>query len=194
MVELILASGSPRRKELLEQVSIPFQVCVTNVDESEIDESDPKKLVELLAKIKGDDVTPKQNQVVLSADTVVSFGGKVLTKPKNAVDALMMLKSLNGNKHQVFTGVRIQSTENDVLFTVCTHVEFWNLPESILQAYIDTGDSFDKAGGYGIQTAGAVLVKQIEGDYYNVVGLPISRVVKCLADFGVYPSFFGETK
>ncbi|MDC3415674.1 Maf family protein [Aquibacillus salsiterrae] len=188
-MKLILASGSPRRKELLEQVSFRFEVLTTDVDESTVIESDPETLVKKLAYRKGEAVTIQDDQVVLTADTVVSFDGQILTKPATVDEAVSMLTKLNGKQHDVWTAVRIKSVKKDVLITQSTSVEFWNVPQKVIDAYVGTGDPFDKAGGYGIQTAGALFVKQIEGDYYNVVGLPLSKVVQCLRDFDVHPSF-----
>ncbi|MCT2537952.1 Maf family protein [Aquibacillus koreensis] len=189
MNQLILASGSPRRKELLEQVGIPCIVRKSDFDESTVTESDPKKLVETLAVEKGNTIDLQADQIVLAADTVVSYKQKVLTKPENEADALAMLKDLNGNQHHVYTGVMIRSTTKQVVFSTCTTVQFLQLTEDELNKYIASGEPFDKAGGYGIQGKGAFLVKEIKGDYYSVVGLPISAVVQLLKEFGVYPVF-----
>ncbi|MBM7572026.1 Maf family protein [Aquibacillus albus] len=190
MAELVLASGSPRRRDLLEQVGFSFVVRSTNIDESFVTADDPKALVESLAQRKGQAISLKEKQVVLSADTVVCYEGNVLTKPDNDDQALQMLNMLNGKEHQVYTGVMIRSLSEEVIFSTVTNVEFWNVPEQVLLQYMNTGEPFDKAGGYGIQSVGAFLVKQIRGDYFNVVGLPISRVVQELIRFHIYPSFF----
>ncbi|WP_226036534.1 Maf family protein [Aquibacillus saliphilus] len=189
MCQLVLASGSPRRKQLLEQVGIPFIVDVAGIDESQVVESNPKQLVEKLAKIKGEAIPVKEGQVILSADTVVSYNDDILTKPSNKEEALRMLSSLSGKKHWVYSGVMIRSIDKECLFSLGTSVRFWDIPEPELKSYINSGDWKDKAGGYGIQSSGAFLVKEICGDYYNVMGLPISTVVKQLREFSIYPSF-----
>lgn len=185
MKKLLLASGSPRRKELLDQVGFSFTVKKSNVDETRVKEQDPRKLVEYLAELKGNAITLGKEEVVLSADTVVSYNGKVLTKPNDQAEAMEMLRQLNGTSHMVYTGVMIKSLKKSVVFSTVTSVQFWEHSEADLLAYIQSGEPFDKAGGYGIQGKGAVLVKEIKGDYYNVMGLPISTVVRELKEFGV---------
>ncbi|MRH42973.1 septum formation protein Maf [Aquibacillus halophilus] len=187
--ELVLASGSPRRQELLKQMGISYSVRITGLDESKITNSDPKKLVEELARLKGENISLQEGQVVLSADTVVSYKDQILTKPTNAKEALTMLSNLNGNTHVVYTGVMIRSKSQASLFSVATEVEFWDMSNVDLKDYVDSGEWKDKAGGYGIQSIGAFLVREIRGDYYNVVGLPLSLVLRQLKEFSIYPSF-----
>ncbi|WP_338079336.1 Maf family protein [Aquibacillus halophilus] len=189
MNELVLASGSPRRQELLKQMGISYSVRITGLDESKITNSDPKKLVEELARLKGENISLQEGQVVLSADTVVSYKDQILTKPTNAKEALTMLSNLNGNTHVVYTGVMIRSKSQASLFSVATEVEFWDMSNVDLKDYVDSGEWKDKAGGYGIQSIGAFLVREIRGDYYNVVGLPLSLVLRQLKEFSIYPSF-----
>ena len=189
MQKLLLASGSPRRKELLSQAGIPFETRVPDFDEKSVNEPDPRKLAQLLARRKGETVSSDEHQVVLSADTVVSCEGFILTKPASQEEALQMLQLLNGKVHEVYTGVMIGSRTKQNSFAVRTLVEFWSLSEQELRDYISAGESLDKAGGYGIQSRGAVLVKQINGDFYNVVGLPVSQVVRHLREFGIFPVF-----
>ncbi|MDL4841669.1 Maf family protein [Aquibacillus rhizosphaerae] len=187
MNQLILASGSPRRSELLKQVGIPFTVIEPNVDETLLTEQNPVRFVELLANQKGLAIEVSENRVILSADTVVSMDGNILTKPENWNEAYNMLNMLNGKKHEVYTGVMIRSSVKEIVFSRCTTVQFLEVTEKELKDYVNSGDSFDKAGGYGIQSRGAFLVKEIIGDYYNVVGLPVSKVVQRLREFDVYP-------
>ncbi|WP_331000786.1 Maf family protein [Radiobacillus kanasensis] len=187
MNPLILASSSPRRKELLEQAGFDFQIRTSNVDESAIQQPNPRKLVEALAVWKGEAVPIQDNEVIVSADTVVSMGNRILTKPKNDQHALQMLASLNGRKHDVYTGIMIRSANVRTVFSVSTSVMFWDHSKEDLVGYVETGEPLDKAGGYGIQGIGAFLVKEIVGDYYNVVGLPISSLVRKLKSFDVYP-------
>ncbi|SDK40862.1 Maf family protein [Sediminibacillus albus] len=192
MAQLILASGSPRRKALLKQAGLAFTVNVPQVDEKSIKEKDPERLVKKLAILKGESLPLKQGQVLLSADTVVSHQREILTKPEDEKEAFAMLSRLNGDTHEVFTGVSIRSYEEEIVFAVCTRVRFWYMSTAELVAYIQTGEPFDKAGGYGIQGRGALLVKEISGDYFNVVGLPLSTVVRKLKPFGIFPYHLGS--
>ncbi|WP_077328600.1 Maf family protein [Virgibacillus siamensis] len=176
---LILASSSPRRKELLQQVDIPFTVRKQNVDESVITTNDPREKVEKLAILKGryTDIQ-HENEIILAADTVVSFQNRIFEKPADKEEAFQMLSSMSGKIHEVYTGVMLRTQMTEQVFVEKTLVEFWPLSDDEINRYIITGDPFDKAGAYGIQSGGAVLVKGIQGDYYNVVGLPVSRVVR----------------
>ncbi|WP_047979817.1 Maf family protein [Ornithinibacillus contaminans] len=187
--ELILASTSPRRKELLEQVNIPFSIRKQDVDESHIHLGNPAKTVEQLAILKGKQTEiTRPNEVILSADTVVAFNGNIFGKPKNDEDAFTMLTSLGGNVHEVYTGVMIRSHQHEISFVEKTLVEFWPLTEQEITQYIQSKEPFDKAGAYGIQGKGAALVKSLTGDYYTVMGLPISRVIRELKQFDIYPA------
>ncbi|HLR51313.1 MAG TPA: Maf family protein [Candidatus Avamphibacillus sp.] len=183
---LILASSSPRRQALLKQVNIPFSIRKPDVDESKITMSDPMERVKQLAELKSN-VTPLLNkdEVILSADTVVSYDNEILEKPKDKVDALRMLSLLSGSTHEVFTGVTIRSADRKITFAEKTEVDFWPLSSSEMDRYIATGEPDDKAGSYGIQGAGAMFVKKINGDFYNVVGLPVSRVIRELREFSI---------
>lgn len=184
--KLILASNSPRRKELLELAQVPFTIRNQTVDESVITTIEPAQMAEKLALLKAQHV-PFQNdhEVILAADTVVAYRGDIYGKPKSHDEAFHMLSNLSGDKHDVYSGVAIVSKDKKISFVEKTTVEFWPLTEAEIHAYISTKDPFDKAGAYGIQSNGAVLVKQIIGDYFNVVGLPISRVVRELKKFNI---------
>jgi len=187
--QLILASSSPRRRELLNQVHIQHKVRKQDVDESNVPFYNPRTYVQSLAERKGRSIGFESDQeVILSADTIVCHEDKVLEKPKTREEAFEMLRSLSGQTHQVYTGVMLRSPEQEMFIVDRTSVEFWPLSKEDIEVYLDTGDSFDKAGGYGIQSEGAMLVKQISGDYNTVVGLPLSRVVRSLRTFGIYPS------
>ncbi|WP_277678050.1 Maf family protein [Gracilibacillus dipsosauri] len=186
--KLVLASSSPRRQELLKQVEIPYTLRAPNVDESQIASKDPAEKVRKLALLKGRHVTLQEDEeVILAADTVVSYNNQILEKPKNKEEAYRMIATLSGNVHEVFTGVMIRSFDNEVAFVERTEVEFWTLSEEEINWYLSTNDPYDKAGAYGIQSIGAIFVKQIIGDYYTVVGLPLSRVVKELSSFSIKP-------
>ncbi|WP_077621358.1 Maf family protein [Sediminibacillus massiliensis] len=187
MKRLILASGSPRRRELLQQAGIPFSIRKQEIDEEAVRADSPRQLVEKLARYKGEAIQIGDEEVVISADTVVSYKDKILTKPHSKEEAMEMLSLLNGKQHEVQTGVMIRTTQIEEVFSVETKVLFWEHRQEDLAAYVETGDPFDKAGGYGIQTRGAFLVKEIAGDYYNVVGLPVSLVIRKLKEFGIFP-------
>lgn len=184
MKKIILASASPRRKELLTLAGVDFTVDVADADESLEDGISPDEAVKKLAEIKAKAVFEKHPEsIVIGADTVVAVDGKILGKPKNYDEASEMLNTLSGKKHFVFTGVCIVSKEKTTVFCQKTAVEFYPLSQSEIDDYIESGDCFDKAGGYGIQTNGCVLVKGIEGDYFNVVGLPVAETVRALKEF-----------
>lgn len=187
--KLVLASSSPRRKELLQQVNIPFTVRVAEIDESVITTTKPKEKVIKLATLKGRKVPIlSEQEVILAADTIVAFKGEVLEKPKTREEAKEMISSLSGDIHDVFTGVMIRTKKKEVTFASRTKVEFWPLSDKEIITYIESDEPYDKAGGYGIQSLGALFVKQIVGDYYNVMGLPLSEVARRLKKFGIYSS------
>ncbi|WP_369809916.1 Maf family protein [Gracilibacillus caseinilyticus] len=183
-MQLILASSSPRRQQLLEQVGIPFKIRKQEVDESVITLKEPARKVEELARLKGNHVTLKDNnEVILSADTVVAYQHHIFEKPKTKEEAYSMIDSLSDSQHDVYTGVMLRSVKKTIVFVEKTAVQFWPISKKDIHTYIDTDEPYDKAGGYGIQSIGAKFVKGIVGDYYNVVGLPISRVVRSLQEF-----------
>ncbi|MGM8214809.1 Maf family protein [Bacillaceae bacterium W0354] len=187
--QLILASSSPRRQELLKQVNIPFTIRKPEVDESQIITENPVEKVTQLALLKGRTVPIEhEREVILASDTVVAFNHKIYEKPKTKQDAYEMISSLSGTTHDVLTGVMIRSEEDETVFVEKTEVEFWPLTEDEIMWYVSTNDPYDKAGGYGIQSLGSMLVKQIIGDYFTVMGLPISRVVRELRHFSIFPN------
>ncbi len=181
MDKIILASNSPRRKELLEQVGIDFEVKAASVDEI-TSQTLPQKVVEELSYIKARAVVQNNpGRIILAADTVVAFDGQILGKPKDEEDALRMLQSLSGRSHYVYTGVTLIDEDNTcTTFHECTEVKMYENNDDLLRRYIATGEPMDKAGAYGIQGKGAILVEKINGDYNNVVGLPVSRIFKLL--------------
>lgn len=176
---LILASKSPRRKELLSLITNDFVIRTADVDESLPNNIGPDKAVEYLSRIKAE---PFNNgaDTVIGADTVVAVDGNILGKPKDRDDAYNMMKMLSGKYHSVFTGVTVISPTKSITFSVETKVKFFDLTDDEINTYIDTSEPYDKAGGYGIQGKGSLLVERIEGDYFNVVGLPVSTLNKCL--------------
>ena len=197
-MKIILASASPRRKELLEQIGLKFEVLTFEADER-TNETAPSKVVEALANKKARAVfenffkengfSDKENEkiVVIGADTIVALDNEILGKPKNEKQALEMLMKLSGKTHQVYTGVSFQVFKDDKVFEKSfyekTDVKMYDFTKIEALEYIATGESLDKAGAYGIQGKGAVLVKEIKGDYNTVVGLPVSKVYRKLVKF-----------
>ena len=184
MKQLILASGSPRRKELLALVTPDFTVKVSDVDESAITAPTPAGLAKALARAKCLAVAETEPEaLVLGSDTVVEFEGEVFGKPKNRQDAQRMLQALSGKRHYVHTGVCMAQGDHIENFVVSSAADFFPIEEADLQGYIDTKEPYDKAGGYAIQGHAAVWCKGIEGCYYNIMGLPVSQVAQALKKF-----------
>lgn len=185
MKKLILASSSPRRKELLSYAQFPFEIVVSHVEEHFNEKSTPNEVVQALALQKAEAVANMLDRdvVVLGADTIVTIDNQILGKPKDETEARMMLKQLSGRVHIVYTGVAIVSADKSTTFYEETKVEFWELSDEQIDNYIKSGEPFDKAGAYGIQQLGSILVKRIDGDYFNVVGLPIARAYRELKRF-----------
>jgi len=183
MNRLILASQSPRRKELLERLGIEFTVITADIDETVAEGQTPEDTVLDLAARKAQTVFAGHPEaVVLAADTIVYHRGQILGKPKNISQAVKMLRALSGRIHEVYTGGWILGPGVSEYFCEKTLVEFYPLSEEEILEYVSGGEPFDKAGGYGIQGLGALLVKGIEGDFYNVMGLPIGRVSRILRE------------
>ncbi|MBQ3537205.1 MAG: septum formation inhibitor Maf [Clostridia bacterium] len=180
---LILASQSPRRKELLAYITPDFTVKVSDADETLDGSLSPEEAVKYLARIKGEAVAKNFcNDTVISADTVVVSDNCVLGKPRSPDEAFTMLRMLSGRTHSVFTGVCIINPDKKICFAEKTLVTFTELSDEEINAYIMTGEPFDKAGGYGIQGRGSVLISSINGDYYNVMGLPVAKLNKVLKE------------
>ncbi|MED1865562.1 Maf family protein [Fictibacillus nanhaiensis] len=185
MKRLILASASPRRYELLSLTLLPFETYPSTLEEKMDYSLTPSRLVESLAEQKAADIfNQKPDCVIIGADTIVSYQNNRLGKPKDRIEAAKMLRMLSGQTHEVYTGVCLIDQTKKVIFSVKTSVTFHTLDENTIDWYLNTGEPFDKAGSYGIQGSGSLLVERIEGDYFNVVGLPISMVVRSLKDFG----------
>ncbi len=190
MQEIILASASPRRAELLKRIGIAFRVVPSDVDEALEGDLDARSLALKLACRKAMAVAARYpGALVLAADTVVCCEGEILGKPEDHRDAARMLQLLSGRTHEVSTGVvlRREITGHHREEVVTTRVTFRRLSREEILGYIATGEPFDKAGGYGIQGYGALLVEGIEGCYSNVVGLPLARLGEMLREFGVDP-------
>ncbi len=185
-MKIILASGSPRRKELLNNIGLKFDVIPSNADEAIPSSLTPAQAVEYLSKIKAADVFSSQpGCAVIGSDTVVALDKKILGKPKDEKDAFNMLKMLSGKTHSVFTGVTIMTDNETVSFYEETRVTFYSLTDNEINSYIATGEPMDKAGAYGIQGKGCVLVEKIDGDYFNVVGLPVSKTYRVLKQMNI---------
>ena len=177
MNSMILASKSPRRQELLQHITRDFTVIVSEVEELLPKGIAPEEIPAYLAGIKAQAVADKHpDDVVIGADTVVILDGEVLGKPRDEADAVRMLEALSGKTHTVITGCCIIQGQRRIGFSESTRVEFYPLSDREIAEYIATGEPFDKAGAYGIQGRGSVLVKRIEGDFFNVVGLPVGRL------------------
>lgn len=183
-----MASASPRRRELLEQVGLPCEVMPSEITEHNFGMADPEALVKRLALSKARDVARKVKEgIVIGADTVVVYRGKILGKPIDEADAEGMLRKLSGHEHEVMTGLAIVDVDRgeEAVECVKTKVKFRRLSPEEIREYVATGEPLDKAGAYGIQGKGAALVKSIEGCYYNVVGLPLAKLVEMLKSLGV---------
>jgi septum formation protein len=182
---LILASASPRRQELLRNAGYKFRVVPAESEEI-VPKLTPEAAAVLTAESKALEVSRKYpRDVVLAADTIVFVGGEIMNKPESEVDAFRMLKALSGARHTVITGVYITGGSASKAFYGRTSVEFHKLGDDEIKAYIKTGEPFDKAGAYGIQERGALLVKGIRGDFFNVMGLPLARTARELKKFGI---------
>ncbi|MDD6504435.1 MAG: Maf family protein [Lachnospiraceae bacterium] len=203
MSRIILASGSPRRKELLEQIGLEFEICpakgeeviTTNVPEDVVRELSRQKAEEVASGILAyneahpDIVTP-QDILVIGADTVVAYGGQILGKPADEADAKRMLSMLSGNVHSVYTGVTFviigkDGRTGESSFVEKTDVHMFAMSEQEIDRYIASGEPMDKAGSYAIQGKCGIYIEKIDGDYYNVVGLPIARMYQSLKDIGI---------
>ena len=179
---IILASASPRRKELMSLIIENYEVMPADIDEKVDLIIRQERIAEALAirKAKATDVS---HALIIGCDTLVLCDGKIMGKPKNRVDAYGMLKTLSAKTHSVLSGICLKKDEKIKSFTVETKVTFYPIHDDEIEWYLSTGEPFDKAGAYGIQGYGATLVKGIEGDFFNVVGLPVSRLKRELISF-----------
>ena len=187
-MDIILASQSPRRRELLNQMGLKgFKVTSPDVDEAIEGNRPPAQIVEELSLRKARAVAESadEDDLIIAADTVVALEGAVLGKPEDEVSAFSMLSALSGNRHYVYTGVTVIQGDKVVTQHEMTTVTFRELEPEEITNYIATGEPMDKAGAYGIQGRGALLVSGIKGDYFNVMGLPVYRLGRILAQFGL---------
>jgi septum formation protein len=187
-MKIILASASPRRRQLLTQIGIPHEVVASGADEYLPEPLHPCAMVETLALRKGAAVLSRADgpAIVIAADTVVYLDGRILEKPVDEEDAFAMLTSLRGRRHTVYTGVALFHTDGRMKsFVETAEVYFRALTDEAIRRYIATGEPMDKAGAYGVQERGAALVERVEGDFFTVVGLPLAKLCMALEEWGV---------
>lgn len=172
----------------MELLGIPFEIVVSKFDEDQIQETDPKKLVEALSHAKAQVVSEiHQDALIIGADTVLTYKGEIFGKPKDKMDAVRILKSLSGTEHQAITGFTIldSKTKEKITSSTISTIIFKELTDEEIQAYVETGEPMDKAGAYAIQEGGAKFVKEVRGDILNIVGLPLDDIRHHLAHFGI---------
>jgi septum formation protein len=195
---LVLASGSPRRRELLSRLGVHFTIRVPDVDERPGPAEEPRVYVERLARLKATRAaTPGRTdprEIVLAADTTVALAGSILGKPTDAADAEVMLRALSGRTHQVHTAIAVTGRRGLTSSVTTTAVTFRPLSPAEISAYVATGDPLDKAGGYGIQGLAGQFVRRIEGDYTAVVGLPMAQTAALLAEAGLVTVAWGPPR
>ena len=179
-MNLILASASPRRKELLSLFDVPFVVRVADIDETMDPERPARDEVGRVSRAKALAVPAEAGDVVIAADTIVVCGGRVLGKPKTEAEAAQMLRLLSGRDHQVMTGCTVLAGDRSETFTEITDLHFRELREEEIARYVASGEPMDKAGAYGIQGGAALFCEGLHGDYYNVMGLPVCRLGQTL--------------
>ncbi len=179
-MQLILASASPRRKELLGLFHVPFTIRVADIDETMDNTKIPFDEVARVSRLKALAVERQADDIVIAVDTIVVCQGRILGKPRDEEDAFQMLRLLSGRDHQVMTGMTVLRADQTFTVTEVTDIHFRSLSDQEIRAYIATGEPMDKAGSYGIQGGAAIFAERIHGDYYNVVGLPVCRLWQLL--------------
>ena len=182
-MKIVLASQSPRRKELLGLFHIPFTVRVADIDETMDEALSPYDAVAQVSRKKAEAVKQSEDELIIAADTIVVCKGQILGKPRDEADARRMLRLLSGTDHQVMTGMTVLKGDRCVVCTEVADVHFRDLSDTQIDAYIQTGEPMDKAGSYGIQGGAALFVEKIVGDYYNIMGLPVCRLGQILEEF-----------
>ena len=188
-MHIILASASPRRKELLEKFGVPFLIRVADIDETMNPGNSPFDEVARVSRRKALAVEKEADDMLIAADTIVVCEGKILGKPRDEADAKAMLRLLSGRDHQVMTGCTVLRGENCVTFTEVTDIHFRELTDREIDRYVASGEPMDKAGSYGIQGGAALFCERMVGDYYNVMGLPVCRLGQVLKE--IAPEVFG---
>lgn len=190
-MQLILASQSPRRQELLRLFGVPFRVEVADIDESMDLRRPARDEVARVSRQKALAVSRTDEDIVIAADTIVVCDGKILGKPHSVAEAERMLHLLSGRDHQVMTGVTVLRGERETCFTEITDLHFRPLSDAEITRYVKSGEPMDKAGAYGIQGGAALFCEKMSGDYYNVMGLPVCRLWKALRE--IAPELTGDT-
>lgn len=190
LMQIVLASASPRRAFLLQMLGLDFTTAEPAIDESVLAGETAPDLVLRLACAKAEAVAPDfPDALIIAADTVVSCDGAILAKPQDNAEALAMLRQLSGRQHQVFTGLAMRCRHERFTHVACSSVTMPEHPDALLRAYLASGESLGKAGGYGIQGRGGVLVSAITGDFYNVVGLPLQALWQGFCELGCSGEF-----
>ncbi len=189
-MQLILASQSPRRKELLCLFGVPFVIRVADIDETMVNSRPAAEEVARVSRLKALAVPREADDVVVAADTIVVCNGRVLGKPHSEEEAMQMLQLLSGRDHQVMTGVTVLRGEKEAVFTEITDLHFRQLSDREIRRYIATGEPMGKAGAYGIQGGAALFCERMAGDYYNVMGLPVCRLGQVLKELA--PQIMGD--
>ena len=190
-MQLVLASASPRRQELLKLFGLPFTVRVADIDETMDPKASPFDEVARISRAKAMAVSRDRDDTVIAADTIVVCAGRVLGKPHSEEEARDMLRLLSGRDHQVMTGCTVVRGDNAISFTEVTDIHFRELSEKEICRYVATGEPMDKAGSYGIQGGAALFCSHMVGDYYNVMGLPVCRLGQTLR--AIVPEWMEET-
>lgn len=181
---IILASQSPRRKELLQRILPEFKIVPAEIDEKVSESDTPVEYVQKMAREKAQQVAKNHpNDLVIGCDTIVTLDNKILGKPASREDGFNMLTELSGKTHAVYTSIVLLKNNQELATTVPAKVEFYELSDQEINSYLETDEYIDKAGAYGIQGQGALFVKQIEGDYYSIMGLPIGTLYRMLQEF-----------
>ena len=186
-MKIVLASGSPRRKEILENMNLKFDIIKSEIEETIVENESPEELVKRLSYEKAHDIASKNlDSIVIGADTIVVLNNNVLGKPKDEDEAFNMLKQMSGKEHDVITGISILclGLKKEINDYCASKVKFKNLSDEEIYSYIRTGECLDKAGAYGIQGKGAFFVEKIEGDFFSVMGFPLGKFVRFLNKTG----------
>lgn len=190
-MKLLLASNSPRRKELLSQLGYEFDIVKIDVDESYPSDLKPHEIAEYVSAKKAKAFDVNENEILLTSDTIVALDQKILLKPKDENEAFEMIKSLSGKVHQVYTAFTLKTVDSEISKTSKTDVEFSEISDEEIKFYIKTYKPFDKAGSYGIQEwLGMTKIKNISGSFYSVMGLPVDLVYEELKKLGCFPKNF----
>ena len=190
-MNLLLASNSPRRKELLTQLGYQFDIVMIDVDESYPSDLKPHEIAEYVSAKKAKAFDVNENEILLTSDTIVALDQKILLKPKDENEAFEMIKSLSGKVHQVYTAFTLKTVDSEISKTSKTDVEFSEISDEEIKFYIKTYKPFDKAGSYGIQEwLGMTKIKSISGSFYSVMGLPVDLVYEELKKLGCFPKNF----